>query len=120
MKRYKTILLNYKEDIAWLFLNRPGKSNALDIEMIREIADAITTINNDKFSRFIIINSKGKSFCSGADLNWMSDASYLSKEQNLSECMEMAELYYTIYNSDKIIIISIPLYPSFKNTSGAI
>jgi methylglutaconyl-CoA hydratase len=104
MKKYNTILLVYENDIVWLYLNRPEKSNAFNIEMIRELNEAITSTNEDDTLRFLIISSKGGSFSSGADLNWMMGAPLLSKEQNYLECLEMAELFYLLYTSKKITI----------------
>jgi methylglutaconyl-CoA hydratase len=104
MKKYTSILFETENDIVRIFLNRPERSNALNMIMIRELTELINSLNTNIHCRFIIISSKGNSFCSGADLKWMNDASKLTSSQNLSECLEMAHLYETIYNSRNITI----------------
>jgi methylglutaconyl-CoA hydratase len=105
--KYNTISVSLENEIARVYLNRPEKSNALNIEVIRELNDAFTQIDKDSSVRFIIISSESSNFCSGADLKWMLGAKELTKEQNYQECMEMAGLYSTIYNSQKIILASV-------------
>jgi methylglutaconyl-CoA hydratase len=107
MKKYEFILIEKVKDIVWIILNRPDKGNALNIVMIRELIHSINVANGDISCRFIIISSKNKSFCSGADLKWMAEAAKLTVDQNLSECLDMAELYNTIYNSKNIVITLI-------------
>ena len=65
--------------VALLALNRPEVHNAFDETMIREIIEAFRDLGADNDVRVIIIAAEGKSFCAGADLNWMKRAAqYLS------------------------------------------
>jgi methylglutaconyl-CoA hydratase len=66
----KTILLNkMKNGIVMITLNRPEAANALSVQMLEGLHDAIITCKYDRSVRCIIITGAGeKAFCAGADL----------------------------------------------------
>ncbi len=72
MKPYKTILVEKKEGIAYLTLNRPEVRNAFNQEMIDEIRDALRLIDKDEEARVLIITGAGKAFQAGADIAELS------------------------------------------------
>ena len=66
---YKTLILEIDErKIAALTLNRPDVHNAMSLEMIRELRQAVTDLNAKPEVRAVILTGAGKSFCAGADL----------------------------------------------------
>ena len=66
--KYQTIMVETKENVTKLTLNRPEKRNALSPEMHVEILDALTSLENDERSRVLILTGAGTSFCAGQDL----------------------------------------------------
>ena len=58
--------------VATLTLNRPSVHNAFNDDLIAQIDDAFTKLGADPKVRVIILTGSGKSFCAGADLNWMN------------------------------------------------
>jgi methylglutaconyl-CoA hydratase len=66
----KTILVNKMENgIVMITLNRPEAANALSLQMLEGLKDAILTSKYDRLVRCIIITGAGeKAFCAGADL----------------------------------------------------
>lgn len=72
--------------------------------MIREIMEAIEVLNRDSQVRIIQIRGRGKSFSSGADLNWLGDVSRFTYEENLKDSLALAECFYRIYASKKPVI----------------
>ncbi len=68
MNTYQTIILEHKENLGYLTLNRPEVHNAISREMIDEIADALDQIEKSTEIRVLIITGKGKSFQAGADI----------------------------------------------------
>lgn len=87
-----------------IVLDRPEVHNAFNIEMIREISNAVSAFNDDKHIRFIVFSAKGKNFSAGADLNWMREGLHQSAEELRAESRELALLFNLVYNSDKITI----------------
>jgi len=67
---YETILIDRKpEGYVVITLNRPDKLNALNIQLIEELYDAIGEIGRDKSVRGVIITGAGeKAFAAGADI----------------------------------------------------
>jgi methylglutaconyl-CoA hydratase len=106
----KTILTEVKGSTATIWLNRPEKHNALNIEMISGFLIALQYLNNLESVRIIILRGKGKSFCAGADLNWMQQSSLLSEADNYSECEALARCFYELCISPKITICLVHGY----------
>jgi enoyl-CoA hydratase len=72
MKAYKTIMVEKKEGIGYLTLNRPEVRNAFNQEMIDEIREALCAIDKDEEIRVLIITGAGKAFQAGADIAELS------------------------------------------------
>jgi methylglutaconyl-CoA hydratase len=94
---YKTIVLTQKEAVLRITFNRPEVHNAFNSELILELTDAIDTIKADESIRIVILTGEGKSFCAGADINWMREIIRYSFEQNLEESLQLAEVLLRIY-----------------------
>lgn len=93
----ETIEIIRKNGMATIRLNRPEVHNAFNAKMIEEITTAFTELGSDKSIRFIILRGNGKSFCAGADLNWMKEAAGYTREQNEREALQLSECFYKIY-----------------------
>jgi len=96
-KAYQTILFSQEDEIARLSLNRPEVHNAFNSLMIAELDDAFEKVMKNKSLRIIVLTGHGKSFCAGADINWMREIIHYSYEQNLEESLHLAELLHKIY-----------------------
>ena len=66
---YKTILVEQRDNIAVLFLNRPNKLNAFTLSMMEEIISALDSLEANDSIHAVIITGKGRAFCAGADLS---------------------------------------------------
>lgn len=107
VKAYQTIEVSQAENIARIFLNRPDVHNAFNATMIAELTDAFETVKDADSVRVVMLSGKGKSFCAGADLNWLKEIIHFSFEQNLEESFQLAELLYRIYSLPKPVIAVI-------------
>jgi enoyl-CoA hydratase len=66
------VQLAYDEHVALLTLNRPGRRNALTIEMCDEITRAVHQVDARHELRVAILSGAGEVFCAGADLSAVS------------------------------------------------
>jgi methylglutaconyl-CoA hydratase len=96
-KAYQTIIFSQQYEIARLSLNRPDVHNAFNSLMISELDDAFEKVRGNKSLRVVVLTGQGKSFCAGADINWMREIIHYSYEQNLEESLHLAELLHKIY-----------------------
>lgn len=79
---YNNILVENKEHIAVITINRPNQLNALNKETIGELNQALTAANNDASIGVVILTGSGeKAFVAGADIKEFADFSVdLGKE----------------------------------------
>src|SRR4029079_970605 len=68
MATYQTLLVDNKDGITTITLNRPEKRNAMSPQLHREMYDCLTDLKYDKETRVIVITGAGESFCAGQDL----------------------------------------------------
>jgi len=101
MEKYTTIHFTTGNGIAHINLNRPEIRNAFNEVMIAELTDAFRVAGTMDDIRVIMMKGEGKSFCAGADLNWMRDVSQYSYDQNFAESYRLSECFYSIYSSPK-------------------
>lgn len=66
---YETIRYEVRDNIAWVYLNRPDKLNAFIAQMNHEIKEAIKSATFDNQVRCIVLTGEGRAFCSGQDLS---------------------------------------------------
>ena len=62
------LLIDAKDGVLTLTLNRPEVLNALTMEMMRGITEALKKASTDKAVKVVIITASGRAFCAGADL----------------------------------------------------
>ncbi len=66
---FKNIILELRDNIAILFLNRPNKLNAFTIPMMEDIISALDKIESEDEIKAVVLSGKGRAFCAGADLS---------------------------------------------------
>jgi len=107
MKEYNTIRAIKNKNVLEVTLNRPNLHNAFNEEVISELVDCFTIVNNEKSIRLITLKGEGKSFCAGADLNWMKKMKDYSEEDNFKDSKELASLFDTINNCSLPVVAFI-------------
>jgi methylglutaconyl-CoA hydratase len=107
MTTFQTIEFEQKGDLGIVWLNRPEIHNAFNEVMISELITAFETINEMKEIRVVILRGRGKSFCAGADLNWMRGVAGYTYEQNFKESLNLSKCFYTIYTCKKPTIAMV-------------
>lgn len=65
---FEHILYEVDQGRARITLNRPDKRNALSIELVEELRDALWEADDNKAVHCVIIKGQGPAFCAGYDL----------------------------------------------------
>jgi 2-(1,2-epoxy-1,2-dihydrophenyl)acetyl-CoA isomerase len=68
-----TVLLEVRDGVATVTLNRPEGANALDLAMGRDLLAAALRVEADTAARAVVVTGAGKHFCFGGDLRGMAD-----------------------------------------------
>ncbi|MHB8780943.1 MAG: enoyl-CoA hydratase/isomerase family protein [Candidatus Geothermincolia bacterium] len=59
-------------DALFLYLARPESYNALDLELLDQLARHTVDASKNPAVRTIVISGQGKAFCAGGDLRWIA------------------------------------------------
>jgi len=102
--KYETIEIHKEKDVTTVYLNRPEVHNAMNEKLMKELTTCFKELSRDDNTRIIILTGRGKSFCAGADLNWMKSMAKYSKEENIEDSRLLLNLYETIYTCPKPVI----------------
>jgi len=70
---YQHLMLERREHVATLTLNRPDAYNALNLALGREIFQAVLEVDDDPAVRCIVVTGSGKAFCAGGDVRDFAD-----------------------------------------------
>lgn len=66
---YETIILECRDGIGYLTLNRPDRANTINSQLAHELVSAMDAVEADAVYRVLIITGAGsRHFCGGADL----------------------------------------------------
>lgn len=98
---FQTIRLAVDEKVARITFARPEVHNAFNATMIAELAQVFDRVKTEASVRVVVLTGEGKSFCAGADINWMREIIDYSYEQNLSESLLLAEVLHKLYSFPK-------------------
>ncbi len=69
--KFETIIVDTKESIATITLNRPEKLNTLIPQMAEELISAFGMVDKDIETKVVVLTATGRAFSTGADIgNW--------------------------------------------------
>ena len=113
------LLVEKKEGVARVTLNRPEVRNAFDDALIKVLHEAFVSLGKDPSVRAVILAGNGPAFCAGADLNWMKRMAGYSYEQNLADARALADMLATL---DRMPIPTIARVhgPAFAGGTGLV
>lgn len=104
---FTRILFDAGSRRATITLNRPEKRNALDDVMVRELQTAFSAAARDHAVKVIHLAAEGSSFCSGADLEYLSRIAKFDLEENRADSQQLAQLFRLIYECRKPVIATV-------------
>ncbi len=70
----ETLTLDVVDFVATITLNRPDRLNAFNVQMMREMIEALDETDSNDDVRAVIVTGAGRGFCAGADLESGGDA----------------------------------------------
>jgi enoyl-CoA hydratase len=89
---YKNIIVEKKNTVATILMNRPQVLNALDKETLEELTNAVEELENDPTIHVAILTGKEKAFIAGADIKQM-------QHMNTLQAKEFATLGHRLLHS---------------------
>ncbi|MEM9047009.1 MAG: enoyl-CoA hydratase [Pseudomonadota bacterium] len=73
---YENIIVETREDVGLITLNRPKAMNALNTELMKELGDALLKFDADDKIGAMVITGSEKAFAAGADIKEMQPKSF--------------------------------------------
>ena len=71
---YENILVEQRDAVTLVTLNRPQALNALNTDVLRELGEAFANYEADSSQRCLVLTGSGdKAFAAGADIKQMAD-----------------------------------------------
>jgi methylglutaconyl-CoA hydratase len=98
------ILVDRRDDVATVTLNRPERHNAFDDRMIACLNGIFDDLSKDEAVRFVVLAAAGKSFSAGADLAWMQRVAGQTHADNEADALALARLLQQIDACPKPVI----------------
>jgi methylglutaconyl-CoA hydratase len=92
MSSARVLLHTGPDGVATVTFNRAELHNAIDEATIAEFRAAVDAVARDPAARVLVVAGNGKSFCAGADLNWMQRTAGYDEEQNYRDAAAFTEL----------------------------
>ena len=103
----ETIITERQNNLLQITLNRPQAYNALDLDMMKRLAEVLAAAAVDSSIQGIMLTGSGKAFCSGGDLKWISHQT----EDPRSVLYELAPQFHnsitTIRRMEKPVVAAI-------------
>lgn len=84
-------------------LNRPDVRNALNAEVIDELARWAAGVRTDRGVRAAVLSGAGKVFSAGADIDWMHQVRGYTEQENVDDARRIADLF------EKLDTVPVPL-----------
>ena len=113
------LLVEKRQSVLTLTLNRPEIRNAFDDAQIERLTRALRDAEADSGVRVVVIAGNGSAFCAGADLNWMKRMAGYSYEQNLADAAALAEMLKTLDRMSKPTLARVH-GPAFAGGTGLV
>jgi len=101
---YETILVERKESVDWLTLNRPDRLNAINPIMCEELQDYFGKLSHNLETRVVIMKGAGKSFCAGYDLTDAIDIAEANTVAGIRFQRQVSEIYMRMRRCPQPII----------------
>ena len=103
----ETLTLDVIDFVATITLNRPDRLNAFNVQMMRDMIEALDKTDANDDVRAVIVTGAGRGFCAGADLESGGDAFDHGSDHERIKRDGGGMLALRIFESTKPIIAAI-------------
>ena len=93
--------------VVTITLNRPEIHNAFNDQIINDLTREFQSLDSDDSCRMVVLTGAGKSFCAGADLNWMKGMANYSDDENIEDSRRLSGLFETINKCRKPVLAKV-------------
>ena len=76
MSEYQTIIVEQREAVTLVTLNRPQALNALNNQVLSELIEAFAAYDSDPSQRCLVLTGSDKAFAAGADIKEMQSQGF--------------------------------------------
>jgi methylglutaconyl-CoA hydratase len=97
----ENLIVEKRNTVAIVTLNRPEVRNAFDDVLIANLTKTFLELDKDDSVRVVVLAGAGKAFCAGADLNWMKRMAGYGYEDNLKDANALARMLKTLDRMSK-------------------
>jgi methylglutaconyl-CoA hydratase len=104
---YSTLLLECRDAIATITLNRPDKRNAVTSAMIADLQSVLDAIEKNHATRVVILTGAGKAFCAGMDLEMLAAIAKQSPTENQEDSRRIAKMLRRIWSFPRPLIAAV-------------
>lgn len=104
---FNGILYSIENGVLTIQLNRPKMRNALDLEIRRELVDALKQAESDDAVRVIVIRGTGEHFCGGGSVTDMKQRDVFAAREYAEVGIEAIKI---IYFMEKPVITAVDGY----------
>lgn len=101
---YTTLLVDEKEDVLTVSLNRPQVRNSFNDEVISDLTRLFRDVSKKPSLRAIVLKGQGEAFCAGADMEWMKKAGSMNMDDNREDALKLARLLDSISHAPVPVI----------------
>lgn len=100
------VISTHDGPIAWVKLNRPERLNAMNRQLVDELAAALLSADAEDSIRVVILHGEGRAFCSGDDLKDL-DVQTESEIATQAWVEAIQNITLQIMQSRKIVIAAV-------------
>ncbi|WP_121615611.1 enoyl-CoA hydratase [Virgibacillus halodenitrificans] len=99
-----TVIYESKNNVSYIYLNRPERYNALNKQMLEDLLSVLEDVEKNE-DRVIILAGKGNAFCAGGDIGMMEA---FAEKKFFDEVMDLiGKVALKLYMMPKIVVSAI-------------
>lgn len=103
---YETLLLDLKDRVAIVRMNREGSMNALEYRLRVDLVDCFEMLSDHDEAKVIILTGSGKAFCAGGDLRELRQQR-MTIDQARKYVLQVNKVVLAIQNLEKPVIAAV-------------